>query len=186
MDSDSQSLLNKKTMAEQLLEFYNHLIGRTNVKPSSLPNNWPYPSEEDLLERPMRLINVGSPQDYSFCTNFVKTSKYEFWNFLPKFLMEEFNPRTKIANCYFLMISAMQCIPAISNTGGIPTTLLPLMFVVLVDAIFQIIEDMARHKADREANASPAIHYDRTLQTFSEVCCFCYRLLYYSCCWCWN
>ncbi|CAN0218022.1 unnamed protein product, partial [Phaeothamnion confervicola] len=44
----------------------------------------------------------------SFRGNFVKTSKYEFHNFLYKFLWEEFNPRYKIANVYFLFIAVLQ------------------------------------------------------------------------------
>ena len=71
-----------------------------------------------MADRPQRIVKVGREQDFSFCDNFVKTSKYELWNFLPKFLMEEFNPKTKIANCYFLLISGLQCIGPISNTGG--------------------------------------------------------------------
>ena len=40
--------------------------------------------------------------------NMVRTAKYEYYNFLPKFLWEEFNPATKIANVYFLFIAALQ------------------------------------------------------------------------------
>eukprot|EP00903_Cladosiphon_okamuranus_P011458 g10792.t1 len=58
----------------------------------------------------------------------VRTAKYEYYDFLPKFLWEEFNPATKIANV----------IPSITNTFGIPLMLLPLFFVVCVDAIFMI------------------------------------------------
>ncbi len=116
--------------------------------PSSTPKNFPFHSEKDMKERPCRVIYIGKPQRFSFRNNFVKTSKYEVWNFLPKFLFEEFNPRTKLANIYFLVISCLQCIRAISNTNGVPTTLIPLSLVVIVDAIFQILEDMARHRAD--------------------------------------
>lgn len=104
-----------------------------------------------------------------FCSNFIKTSKYEVYNFLPKFLLEEFNPYTKIANCYFLLIAALQCIPEITNTNGYPTTLLPLTLVVLIDAFFQIIEDMARHRSDREANAALSFKFDVHLKTFVQV-----------------
>ena len=81
----------------------------SDMLPSSLPNNWPHSTEEDLEAKPKRLINIGKSQDYSFCNNFVKTSKYELYNFLPKFLLEEFNPKTKIANCYFLLVACLQC-----------------------------------------------------------------------------
>lgn len=114
------------------------------------------------------------PQTHYFRNNFVKTSKYEIYNFLPKFLLEEFNPRTKVANCYFLMCAGLQCIPAISNTKGLPTTLIPLLIVVIVDAIFQVLEDLSRHKADTEANSSDAQRYhppskDFILTKWSEL-----------------
>jgi phospholipid-translocating P-type ATPase (flippase) len=76
------------------------------TKSSSLPANWPHPSQEDLDARPERVISIGSEQEFSFRGNSIKTSKYEWYNFLPKFLLEEFNPKTKIANCYFLLIVA--------------------------------------------------------------------------------
>lgn len=38
----------------------------------------------------------------------VRTAKYEYYNFLPRFLWEEFNPATKIANVYFLFIAILQ------------------------------------------------------------------------------
>jgi phospholipid-transporting ATPase len=142
------------------------MFGNSSTLPSSLPKNWPRSSEADIAERPSRRIKLSSPQEFYFRNNFVKTSKYELWDFLPKFLLEEFNPRTKVANCYFLMISALQCIPMISNTQGYPTTLIPLLFVVLIDAIFQIIEDLARHRADTEANASIATRYDPVSGSF--------------------
>ena len=67
------------------------------------------------------------------------------------------------------MVAALQCIPAITNTNGIPTTLLPLSFVVLVDAFFQIVEDIARHKSDSEANAAIALKFDTRRGTFIQV-----------------
>ena len=135
---------------------------------SSLPNNWPKSSEEDLNERPNRIILIGDQQQFAFKNNFVKTSKYESYNFLPKFLLEEFNPKTKIANCYFLLVSILQCIPQISNTFGLPTTLIPLLFVVLVDGIFAILEDLSRHRADLEANSSIGLVFSSESNTFIE------------------
>jgi magnesium-transporting ATPase (P-type) len=134
----------------------------------SLPDHWPKSTDEEINARPNRVINVGSDQEYLFNSNFVKTSKYEMWTFLPKFLMEEFNPKTKVANCYFLMVASLQCIPAISNTFGYPTTLIPLICVVLVDGIFAAFEDFGRHKADREANSSLVSCFDRTTCSFYD------------------
>ena len=44
-------------------------------------------------------------------------------NFLPIFLFEQLNPWNKFANFYFGCVSILQCIPAISITGSVPTTL---------------------------------------------------------------
>ena len=61
-------------------------------KPPSLPNNWPNCSPVDLEVKPKRIIKIGCDQLFYFNGNVVKTSKYEVYNFLPKFLLEEFNP----------------------------------------------------------------------------------------------
>lgn len=145
------------------------LFKKKSELPLSLPKHWPNPSDEDLDENKSRIICVGSSQKFHFNNNFVKTSKYEAYNFLPKFLLEEFNPRTKVANCYFLFISGFQTIPAISNTNGLPTTLMPLFCVVLIDGIFQALEDIARHKADEDANSSKTMKYNKVTKQFEQV-----------------
>lgn len=86
-----------------------------------------------------------------FCSNVVITSKYTTWNFLPLFMIESFR---KLANAYFLLVSVLQCIPAISNTGGLPSNLPVLMFILAVDGVLAIIEDRRRHRADNEANSA--------------------------------
>lgn len=141
------------------------------MKPSSLPHRWPHSTEADLAAKPKRLISIGGPdhQQFSFRNNSIKTSKYEWYNFLPKFLLEEFNPKQKIANCYFLVVSAMQCIPAITNTGGYPTVLIPLTAVLLIAGVFKGLEDAARHKADRKANSSKARIFDPATKEFKDV-----------------
>jgi phospholipid-transporting ATPase len=137
-------------------------------KPDSLPKNWPRPTAEDLAENPQRIVIVGDEQDYLFKDNSIKTSKYEIYDFLPKFLFEEFNPNTKIANCYFLFIAALQCVPQISNTGGYPTTLIPLVGVLIIAAVLKIMEDIERHKADNKANSSIAEVFDPSTNEFVQ------------------
>lgn len=167
---DNESLVPDAHVSRPWRYYWNKYFtfGRSGEKPPSNPSGWPYSTEEDIAERPTRLITVGGEQEYLFCNNFVKTSKYEVWDFPGKFLMEEFDPTTKVANCYFLMISALQCVGPISNTGGIPTTLIPLLFIILVDATFQLLEDSSRHKADKKDNASVAHRYDRNSREFRE------------------
>jgi hypothetical protein len=107
------------------------------------------------------LIGDDRGQGTRFCSNFVRTSKYTLLTFLPLFLRNAFDPRVHSANTFFLVICAMQCVPYITYTAiitiygvdvGTPTTLMPLGFVVTVDAIFQALEDLTRHRTDAEAN----------------------------------
>lgn len=105
----------------------------------------------EKIELRYRHVHVNEAlKNQGFCTNFIVTSKYTWYSFLPKFLFETFS---RVANAYFLMVAALQCIPSISNTGGIPSTLPTIMFIVTIDAIFAVLEDKKRHEADKIANA---------------------------------
>ena len=126
-------------------------------------------SNEQLQLDEQRIVMVGTPQVIEYKNNFVKTSKYEWYNFLPKFLFETFNPKHKLANCYFLFISAFQCIPPISNTNGYPTTLIPLMIVIFIDGIFQCLEDYNRHMSDQKANATITKWYNKNTHSFDHI-----------------
>ena len=109
---------------------------------------------------------INAPQRFWFKSNFIRTSKYTKFDFLPKFILRSFHPRKKMANVYFLLIASMQCIPLITNTMGIPTVLLPLSFVIVVDGVFAALEDYARHLADDRANSSQTLVYDGVSGTF--------------------
>ncbi|XP_033842587.1 phospholipid-transporting ATPase IH-like isoform X1 [Periophthalmus magnuspinnatus] len=88
------------------------------------------------------------PQRYP--DNRIVSSKYTFWNFIPKNLFEQFR---RIANFYFLVIFLVQLIidtPTSPITSG-----LPLFFVITVTAIKQGYEDWLRHKADCSINECP-------------------------------
>ncbi|XP_018605526.1 probable phospholipid-transporting ATPase IH isoform X4 [Scleropages formosus] len=85
-----------------------------------------------------------------FPDNRIVSSKYTFWNFVPKNLFEQFR---RIANFYFLIIFLVQLIidtPTSPITSG-----LPLFFVITVTAIKQGYEDWLRHKADNAVNQCP-------------------------------
>lgn len=137
--------------------------------PSGKPPNWPHSTDEELEVMPQRDICVNEAQKYRFPDNKIKTSKYEWYTFLFLFLAEEFNPNTKVANCYFLFIAALQCVPVISNTNGVPTFLIPLSIVVSIDALFQAFEDIGRHQADAEANSHPVQYLNQDTMQFETV-----------------
>ncbi|XP_067244744.1 probable phospholipid-transporting ATPase IA isoform X4 [Chanodichthys erythropterus] len=95
-----------------------------------------------------RLIFINQPQFTKFCCNRVSTAKYNFLTFLPRFLYSQFR---RAANSFFLFIALLQQIPDVSPTGRW-TTLVPLLFILVVAAVKEVIEDLKRHKADNVVN----------------------------------
>ncbi|XP_029922856.1 probable phospholipid-transporting ATPase IH isoform X2 [Myripristis murdjan] len=85
-----------------------------------------------------------------FPDNRIVSSKYTFWNFIPKNLFEQFR---RVANFYFLIIFLVQLI--IDTPTSPVTSGLPLFFVITVTAIKQGYEDWLRHKADNAVNQCP-------------------------------
>ncbi|XP_023814753.1 phospholipid-transporting ATPase IA isoform X4 [Oryzias latipes] len=95
-----------------------------------------------------RLMYLNQPQFTKFCSNRVSTAKYNVLTFLPRFLYSQFR---RAANAFFLFIALLQQIPDVSPTGRW-TTLVPLIFILVVAAVKEIIEDLKRHKADSVVN----------------------------------
>uniref|UniRef100_A0A1B6DN12 Phospholipid-transporting ATPase n=1 Tax=Clastoptera arizonana TaxID=38151 RepID=A0A1B6DN12_9HEMI len=95
-----------------------------------------------------RVIFINRPQPTKYCSNQISTAKYSVISFIPSFLFEQFR---RYANCFFLFVALMQQIPDVSPTGRY-TTLVPLIFILLVSATKEIIEDFKRHRADGEIN----------------------------------
>ncbi|KAF7216271.1 probable phospholipid-transporting ATPase IA isoform X6 [Nothobranchius furzeri] len=95
-----------------------------------------------------RKICLNQPQFTKFCSNRVSTAKYNALTFLPRFLYSQFR---RAANAFFLFIALLQQIPDVSPTGRW-TTLVPLLFILVVAAVKEIIEDLKRHNADNVVN----------------------------------
>lgn len=83
-----------------------------------------------------------------FSDNVMVTSKYTAISFFPKNLFEQFR---RLANIYFLTISALQLFTNLSPTSKY-TTAGPLAAVVAFSMIREAYEDMKRHRADNEVN----------------------------------
>uniref|UniRef100_A0A8C1L9H5 Phospholipid-transporting ATPase n=1 Tax=Cyprinus carpio TaxID=7962 RepID=A0A8C1L9H5_CYPCA len=95
------------------------------------------------------LVNSKKKKKYSdrnecvvFCFGwlFFCTAKYNVLTFLPRFLYSQFR---RAANSFFLFIALLQQIPDVSPTGRW-TTLVPLLFILLVAAVKEVIEDLVR------------------------------------------
>ncbi|NP_001361315.1 phospholipid-transporting ATPase IC isoform 2 [Homo sapiens] len=80
--------------------------------------------------------------------NAIKTYKYNAFTFIPMNLFEQFK---RAANLYFLALLILQAVPQISTLAWY-TTLVPLLVVLGVTAIKDLVDDVARHKMDKEIN----------------------------------
>ena len=95
--------------------------------------------------------------------NYISTSKYTWYNFVPKILYEQFS---KMSNIYFVIIAILQCFPEISNADGKPIILFPLSIVVIVNSIKDFYEDWKRKKSDDEENNRKVEVYDLDKEKF--------------------
>ena len=98
-------------------------------------------------------------------SNKISTSKYTFYNAIPKILIEQFS---KIANIYFLIIAIFQMFKEISNADGKPVILLPLSIVVLINGIKNYYEDWKGKKSDEEENMKNILIYNKNTKTFEN------------------
>uniref|UniRef100_A0A8B9QGW1 Phospholipid-transporting ATPase n=1 Tax=Apteryx owenii TaxID=8824 RepID=A0A8B9QGW1_APTOW len=94
-----------------------------------------------------RKVEIGN----KVASNSIKTSKYNFFTFLPLNLFEQFQ---RIANAYFLFLLILQLIPQISSLSWF-TTVVPLVLVLAVSGAKDAIDDFNRHKSDKHVNNRP-------------------------------
>ena len=85
-----------------------------------------------------------------YVPNTIRTSRYTVWDFVPKQIFFQF---TRLANFYFLCVGVPQTVPGLSTTGNV-TTILPLMFFVLLTIIKEGYDDWKRHRLDKIENAN--------------------------------
>ena len=94
---------------------------------------------------------------YKYESNFIKTSKYNVIDFLPKCLLLQFK---RYANIYFLIIAILQTIPQISPLQPFAAWA-PLIFVIALSMAREALEDIQRHRSDIELNSSECFIYRR-------------------------
>ncbi|KAK3685126.1 hypothetical protein B0T22DRAFT_516968 [Podospora appendiculata] len=88
----------------------------------------------------------------SYVSNFIRSSRYTIWDFLPKQLFFQFS---KLANFYFLIIGVLQMVPGLSTTGKY-TTIAPLMAFVALSMAKEGYDDYRRYQLDKSENRSAA------------------------------
>lgn len=89
----------------------------------------------------------------SYIDNSIRTARYTVIDFFPKQLIFQFS---RIGNFYFLCVGVPQTIPGLSTTGNY-TTILPLMFFVLLTIAKEGYDDWKRHRLDTVENAEAAM-----------------------------
>lgn len=124
-------------------------------------------SKQDARVIQVKLGNrVEQPTDQvPFAGNAISTTKYNVATFLPKNLFEQFQ---RIANAYFLIMSILATIPAISPVSPV-TSWAPLIFVLSVTAVREAMEDIKRGKSDTELNFRNTLLYKPESRTFVEI-----------------
>ncbi|RIB08829.1 hypothetical protein C2G38_2251772 [Gigaspora rosea] len=111
-------------------------------------------SKEDIIFRKIPVIPektnplIDSKTNSPFISNSITTSRYTFFNFLPKQLYAQFS---KIANLYFLFVAVIQTVPGWSPTGQF-TTLIPLSVFLSLAIAHEGFDDYRRHKQDTIEN----------------------------------
>lgn len=98
-----------------------------------------------------RTILINEKQKSKFPSNYIVTAKYNFFTFLPIFLFTQFR---SYSNVFFLIISIIQQIPGVSPMGQY-TTIVPLIFILVVTGIKELYEDIVRHRDDAKINSRP-------------------------------
>ncbi|XP_016279520.1 phospholipid-transporting ATPase FetA-like isoform X2 [Monodelphis domestica] len=104
-------------------------------------------------ERCLQANNKEFNEKFEYEHNAIKTAKYNFFTFLPLNLFEQFQ---RVANAYFLFLLLLQLIPQISSLVWY-TTVIPLALVLSMTGVKDAIDDMFRHKNDKQVNNRPIL-----------------------------
>ncbi|KAH8288513.1 hypothetical protein KR054_004161 [Drosophila jambulina] len=89
-------------------------------------------------ERRIRANDKEFNSQFKYHNNYIKTSKYSLFTFLPFNLLEQFQ---RLANFYFLCLLVLQLIPAISSLTPV-TTAIPLIGVLTLTAVKDAYDDI--------------------------------------------
>ncbi|KAD5316858.1 hypothetical protein E3N88_16804 [Mikania micrantha] len=110
------------------------------------------------------------PEPPLFCTNYVSTTKYTLFNFLPIALFEQFN---RVANFYFLVAACLTFTDYAPFDW--PSQVVPLALVVGFSLAKELYEDLQRHWQDMTANSQKAAVHSGSngafeLKQWRDVC----------------
>eukprot|EP00736_Rhodelphis_marinus_P000457 Rmarinus@m.8664 len=121
----------------------------------SVVGSWIFPRKK-LEEDEPRVTYVqdeASNEQFKFCDNSINTAKFNAVSFLPISIAVQFR---RIANFYFLIISILMILGSYTSLFESPlspfSTFFTLCIVLLLTSAKEGMEDLKRHKSDREIN----------------------------------
>ncbi|EFQ29697.1 phospholipid-translocating P-type ATPase [Colletotrichum graminicola] len=140
----------KELMSDQLKKAYNVYIVQGLLRQKPLP-----PSADGRhipldLSRKRSDVLVDERTKKPYASNFIRSSRYTIWSFLPKQLLFQFS---KMGNFYFLLIGIIQAIPGLSTTGQW-TTIAPLAVFVFLSMAKEGYDDYRRYLLAKTENLS--------------------------------
>ncbi|KAK4533039.1 hypothetical protein CCYA_CCYA15G3896 [Cyanidiococcus yangmingshanensis] len=103
-----------------------------------------------------RVVRLNNPEYNArqrFMNNYISTTQYDLWTFVPVFLVRQL---LRPANFYFLIVGILYLVPAITPvfTAGRYATLAALAFLIFITAVKELAEDLKRYREDRRVNAT--------------------------------
>lgn len=118
------------------------VLRRKKLPPSQDGRRLKLSPRDETLTDPRR----GAP----YVQNDIRSSRYTVYDFFPKQLLFQ---ATRLSNFYFILIGIPQAIPGFSTTGNY-TTILPLIFFMLLTMAKEGYDDFRRHRMDHQENTS--------------------------------
>ena len=98
--------------------------------------------------RKLFINDQAKNSEFEFVSNYIRTTKYTLLTFLPLSILYQY---MKLANCYFLLLCFLTCIPSISPWA--PSTQIgPTIFVLMISIIREAYEDIKRYRSDTRTN----------------------------------
>ena len=97
--------------------------------------------------------NNKNKRKYNYKNNFIKTSKYNVFTFLPLSLLLQFK---RYANIYFVAVSCLQFVPILSSLNAY-SILLPILILMALSMLRELIEDIRAHQADNKENKTKVV-----------------------------
>lgn len=116
--------------------------------------------------RLIRLDRGRAEQGNVYLNNYISTGKYNWYNFLPKNLFEQFH---RVANIWFLTVSVLQLLPLNLSPTSSWATVAPLALVLTVTLIKDLILDIRRHRSDEFINNRLCSSWDENSTSFIDL-----------------